>query len=148
MRYALFLLLALLTVAPVSATERVAYLIVLEAASAKIENGRISLEGTGDRVVFFADRPFREVHAETLQDLFDSWIDVTDSFKSDPPNAAVTGMEDGEPVELVVELSRPQLQNKVLSFDIMRLDGPDVAGLKDVSVLIDISFGDILKGAK
>jgi hypothetical protein len=82
--------------------------------------------------VFFSDRPER-LTGEVRNDLFAKlWSEGKNSFKSDPPNAALSVFNpQGQPAQAVVVLNNPRLDGRHIQYDAHVLAGNiPVAGTK------------------
>jgi hypothetical protein len=102
------------------------------APSAEAADGRLILKNVSDSTLFFSDRPQRVVgHIHTAQ-LVSVWDEGENSFATDPPNAvlAFVGQGDAMPSDVVVEISDPVLTGSDLSYAAVVLDGalPAMAG--------------------
>lgn len=113
------------------------FLFVERAATAQMDGDVLSLLGIDENIEFFADRPYRDSGTISLQTFIDSWGDGTDSFETDPPNAALVGFVDGETVTLIVELGSPRPIDNGVSYTFKLLDGEAVPQIDDAVVVID-----------
>ena len=113
-------------------------LAVLNAAGAKLENGKLVLTGVSANTIVFADRPTRAAGHETTRQFLMQWDEGKDSFAKDPPNATVSvlGANPGEVSDAVVVLKAPKLDGTTLSFDVSMLEGGAISG-GPVAVFID-----------
>ena len=87
-------------------------LMVQNAASATFEarddgGYQLTLGGVDDRVIWFTDRPARQVGTETNADLIDAFFD--ESSPEGPPNAAMVWEKDGDEQVLVVTLESGEI---------------------------------------
>lgn len=112
---------------------------VINAKSASLADGKLTLSGTAGNVIVFADRPVRAAGHETTEMFISRWAEGKNSFKSDPPNATVSvlgGDKDGV-TDAVVVLKDAKLEGDTLTFDVQVLEG-DLKGLKGpAAVFID-----------
>ena len=116
----------------------VEYLFVQSAPKVTLKDGILTLEGVKASTLFFSDRPDRIVgHVPTAKFLA-HWDEGTDSFKADPPNAALSIAGDREPKQFVVELKNPRLEGGNLIYDVEVLDGDKSATGSECSLFIDI----------
>ncbi len=95
------------------------------APAAESVDGRLILKNVADSTLFFSDRPQRVVgHIHTAQ-LVSVWDDGENSFESDPPNAVLSfvGQGDDLPSDIVVVISDPVLDGSHLSYAATVLDG-------------------------
>ncbi|MEM1155514.1 MAG: hypothetical protein AAGI44_15375 [Pseudomonadota bacterium] len=113
------------------------WLLLEQAASATITDGRLTLTGVDDTIIAFSDRPNRDVASESLSGLVDNWSRGENSFAQTPPNAALTGLQKGQQIGLIVELSDPILEDGVLSFTVEVLNGKGNYVLSNPSLVID-----------
>lgn len=105
-------------------------LAVINAASAKLDGGKLILTGVAANTIVFADRPVRAAGHETLVQFLMQWDEGKDSFAVDPPNATVSvlGGKPGEVSDAVMVLKAPKLEGTTLSFDVTLLEGTLSAG--------------------
>ena len=95
------------------------------APAAESADGRLILKNVAESTLFFSDRPQRVVgHIHTAQ-LVSVWDDGDNSFASDPPNAVLSfvGQGDDVPSDIVVVVSDPVLSGADLSYAATLLDG-------------------------
>ena len=71
---------------------------------------KITLQNIDSRVTWFGDRPERNAGELNTQQFIDSWKRY--GFKSTPPNAALTGLHNGERKIVTVELKNPEYNKK------------------------------------
>lgn len=98
----------------------------------------LTLRGVSPVTLFFTDRPERIAgNMETVR-FVPFWSEGTDSFLSDPPNADLSVLVDGDLREAVVELRDPVLEGEDLRYTV-RIIGGDMPVLGDnASLFIDI----------
>ena len=99
---------------------------------------RLTLTGVSPVTVFFADRPERIAGNMKTASFIPFWSEGKDSFKSDPPNADISLLEDGKLTQIVAVLQDPVLSGSDLSYTVKVLQGDMPSQGKDVSVFIDI----------
>ncbi|MQT13716.1 hypothetical protein [Segnochrobactrum spirostomi] len=108
-----------------------------QASSMKFDGKTLTLEGVAPSTSFYADRPQQTTGYLTTAQFVKLWTASQDSFKNDPPNAALSfvGDKDAEPV--VVELMNVSGSGDTLSYSVNVLEGklPDSAGA--VNLVID-----------
>jgi len=114
-------------------------LIVLNARSAAIEAGKLTLGGVSPNAIIFADRPVRAAGHALTAHLMEEWS-AAGSFAKDPPNATVSVLSrDGSSVkDAVVVLAAPKLEGEKLTFDVDVLEGGLAGADGPASVFIDI----------
>jgi hypothetical protein len=119
----------------------VEYLFVQHADKVTLENGVLTLEGVGDDVLYFSDRPDRIVGRESLDAFIDDWDVGEESFATIPPNAIVTVYKGGEAFDLAVVLKNPAMVgDDSMTYIVEVLDGPDAGFGDDAAIFID-AFG-------
>ncbi len=122
---------------PTNALAGVQVLFAPQAAAMRFDGKVLTLTGVAPAITFFADRPNRLAGHLTPAQFADIWNATADSFKNDPPNAAVSVLgAPGGPA--VVELTRlAAVTGDTMSFEVRVLDGtlPEQAG--PVSLFID-----------
>lgn len=66
----------------------------------------LQLNDLAENVILFSDRPNRIVDTQSIQEFIGNWTQGEDSFEIDPPNAALTFLEDdNQKIDaLVIEL--------------------------------------------
>jgi hypothetical protein len=122
-------------------TELVEFLFVQHAQKVSLENGVLTLEGVGNDVLYFSDRPDRIVGRETLEAFIDDWDEGEESFATIPPNAIITVVRGGESFDLAVVLTEPTMVgDNSMTYNVEVLDGPDSGVGDDAAVFID-AFG-------
>jgi hypothetical protein len=114
------------------------YLFVQQARTATANGNQLTLSGLTPSTYYFTDRPARSAGHLEHTDFAALWDDDSeDSFKSDPPNAALTtpGQVDDDPI--VVELLSANYDGSVMTFRFNMISGklPDTA--RDVAIFID-----------
>jgi hypothetical protein len=116
-------------------------MIVLNARSATLGNGKLVLDGVSSNAIIFADRPVRSAGHALTAHLLEEWSDKSpDSFAKYPPNATVSVFSKSRKgvVDAVVVLKSPKLDGHRLTFDVDLLEGDLVGGDGAVSVFMDI----------
>ena len=114
---------------------------------------KLTLTGVSPATVFFTDRPDRIAGNMKTAAFIPFWSEGKDSFKSDPPNADISLLEDGNLKQVVVVLEDPVLAGEDLTYTVKVLQGELPAKAADVSVFIDIigrpltplSFGGVAR---
>src|SRR5262245_5722968 len=97
---------------------------VQTASGVTFKDGVLTLKDAAPTTVFFSDRPER-LAGHIRNDLFTKlWSEGRNSFKSDPPNAALSVFDpQGQPTQAVVMLSNPRLDGKNIQYDARVLTG-------------------------
>jgi hypothetical protein len=116
-------------------------MIVLNAKGAKLQGGKLVLEGIAPNAIIFADRPVRSAGHALTSHLLEEWsINAPDSFAKTAPNATVSVLMKAKSavVDAVVVLKSPKLEGERLTFDVDVLEGDLVGGDGAASVFIDI----------
>jgi hypothetical protein len=121
-------------------SELIELLFVQHAATATLKDGKLTLDGVGDSVLYFSDRPARIVGREPLTAFLDAWDQGDPSFAMVPPNAVLTVVRHHEPLDLVVVLKDPVLNGDTLAYTVDVLDGPSSGSAEDAALFID-AFG-------
>ncbi len=141
------------TVVAAKSTQKASFLFVLRAhhgVIAKTSGGyTLTLKGMDDKVLYFSDRPVRKAGFITMTRFMGGWAKGKDSFKDNPPNAAIVHAalktnEKGFAQALPVELSKPVRTAAGWTFLLKNLDGKISMGSYDgVVVYIDAAhIGD------
>jgi hypothetical protein len=123
------------TKAPTNAPES---LFVQTAKNVAFKDGVLTLQDVSPVTTFFSDRPERIV-GHVRNDLFlKQWADGKNSFKADPPNAALSVFnEKARPTSAVVVLSNPRLDGKNLLYDVRALKGTLPTAGAETTLFID-----------
>ena len=111
-----------------------------------MKDGTLTLEDADANMVIFTVRPHRIAAAVPSADLMKAWVEGLDGFADDPPNAALVGQSDGNPVSIIVELTDPKHSDENISFSYAVLEGPDVQSLTDSYIVIESSPYYFFKG--
>lgn len=121
-----------------AAEETVQMLFVQSAEGVEFSEGKMTMKGVSPATVFFSDRPERIAGHMTTAEFIPFWGEGTDSFSKDPPNATLSIFGEGEPTNLVVEISKPVLNGHELTYDIRVLKGTPPAGGAECTLFIDV----------
>ena len=116
-------------------------MIVLNAKGAKLQAGKLVLEGVSPNAIIFADRPVRSAGHALTAHLLEEWSgNAADSFAKTPPNATVSVLMKAKAavVDAVVVLKSPKLEGDKLTFDVDVLEGDLAGGDGAASVFMDI----------
>jgi hypothetical protein len=97
---------------------------VQTATGVTFKDGVLTLKDAAPMTVFFSDRPER-LTGHVRNDLFARlWGEGKNSFKSDPPNAALSILNpQGQPTQAIVTLSNPRLDGRNIQYDARVLTG-------------------------
>ena len=125
--------------------ELVEYLFVQHAQSVTLKDGILTLEGIGDDVLYFSDRPHRVVGRETVEWFVQAWDEGEESFAASPPNAVLTVKKEQELVDLTLVLTQPVLNDRTLVYTVHVLDGPE-SGSGELAALFIDTFVRQLRG--
>ncbi|PZM07984.1 hypothetical protein [Rhizobium tubonense] len=100
-------------------------LAVLNSGSAEIKDGRLILSSVSANTIVFTDRPARAVGHVLTSEFIKQWGDGADSFKSDPPNATVSVLNNSGVAikDAVVVLKSPVIAGSTLAFNVDVLEG-------------------------
>ena len=114
------------------------YLFVQNAASVTLADGKLTMTGVTPSTVYFSDRPERITgHVDTAA-FVSNWDVGPDSFKANPPNAALSILGVGAPEDIVVELKNPRLTDGNLVYDVEVLEGDAAAQGTSCALFIDV----------
>jgi hypothetical protein len=126
-------------VAPAAAAEEtVQMLFVQSAEGVAFGDGKMTMKAVSPATVFFSDRPERIAGHMTTAEFIPFWGEGKDSFSHDPPNATLSIFGEGEPTNLVVEISKPVLNGHDLTYDIRVLKGTPPSGGAECTLFIDV----------
>jgi hypothetical protein len=114
-------------------------MIVLNAKGAKLQAGKLVLDGVSPNAIIFADRPVRSAGHALTAHLLEEWSG-NESFGKTPPNATVSVLVKAKAavVDAVVVLKSPKLEGDKLTFDVDVLEGELADGDGAASVFMDI----------
>ena len=127
--------------------EEVEYLFVQHAEAVTLADGVLTLEGIGDDVLYFSDRPHRIVGRVSLEEFLGSWTEGEESFAEVPPNAVLTVKQEDELRDLTVVLKNPVLTERTLAYQVEVLDGPEAGSGAFAALFIDV-IGDPISGPR
>jgi hypothetical protein len=122
-------------------------LIVMNARSASLQGGKLTLTGVAPNSIVFADRPVRAAGHALTTHLLDEWApnnQSDESFTKDPPNGTVSVFNtDGSKIrDAVVTLKTAKLEGDKLTFDVDVLEGELTGGDGPAALFIDrFGFG-------
>lgn len=128
------------TIKPIGVVQQkgpVPSLFVLNADSATLAGGKLTLTGFSPNAIVFADRPVRAAgHLETKQ-FIDTWNQGEDNFGIDPPNATISLLDGSTVADAVVTISDPVIQGDTLTFTAVVLEGSLDAAKGMAALFID-----------
>lgn len=145
-------LILLLAGCGMSGSSKTTYLFLVQSQGAqliKTDSGmQLLLTEVKPHVVVMADRPVRKAFLEDVNTFVNDWNKGgTDSFKTNPPNAAFLSADNatGQPTQLVImEMSDPVLKGTTLSFTIKIIPDssappilPEGQMMKEVTLFLD-----------
>lgn len=103
------------------------------------DQNRLTLRDVSPVTLFFSDRPDRIAGNMKTERFVPFWSEGTDSFLSDPPNADLSILEDGELLQVVVVLENPVLAGTDLHYTVRHiLEGTMPVLGQNVSLFIDV----------
>jgi hypothetical protein len=118
------------------ATQDLELLFIQNATSGTFNGKTLVLKEVGP-TIFFTDRPYRvEGHMRT-EILVQEWNKGADSFAADPPNAALSILDENSVKSIVLELFDPKLEGNTLSYRVKILEGKIPGSFKMASLFID-----------
>ena len=124
--------------APVSPSPQ--FMFLQSARGAEYAAGRLQLSGFPETVTAFSDRPFRIVKPIPLSSFVDLWTKslAKDSFRADPPNAAISYVEAGQaPKTAIVEITNVRREGDRLTYEVKLLQGQLPATMVEPTLFID-----------
>jgi hypothetical protein len=113
------------------------YLFVQTANEGRLDGNVLTMTGLGPTIVYFSDRPARDVGFVTYPEFLGAWKRGANSFASDPPNASLTYRDNGKPAVAVLELMEPSLSGGAMSYKVRFLQGKTPERFAPVSLFID-----------
>lgn len=130
--------------------QKASFMFVLRADTgviAKADGGyTLTLKGMDDKVLYFSDRPVRKAGFITMTQFMADWAKGNDSFKANPPNAAIVHAalktnEKGIAQALPVELSNPVITANGWTFELKDLQGKiSMGSYNGIIVLVDDNY--------
>ena len=122
---------------PQSEEAKKQYLFVQTANEGRLDGNVLTMSGLSPTIVYFSDRPGREVGFLTYPEFLGAWKRAANSFASDPPNASLTYRDNGKPAVAVLTLSEPSFSGGDLSYKVRFLQGKTPERFAPVSLFID-----------
>jgi hypothetical protein len=114
------------------------FLFVQNAESVTLKDGVLTLKGVSPDTLYFSDRPNRIAGRITVADFVKQWSKGKDSFKSNPPNAVLTVLENPTPKDIVVILKDPRIEGDDLVYSVEVTDGEKAVKGEASALFIDI----------
>jgi len=113
------------------------WLFIQTGPTGEFDGTTLTLNDVNPSVTMFTDRPARAARTVTVAEFVEAWSKGSESFKSDPPNAGVTGIVDGKLQTATVELTDPAIDGTSLSYKVKVLEGELPKSASAVSIFID-----------
>ena len=123
--------------ASTQSTDEPSFLFVQNADRAVLQNGRLTLYGVGENVVYFSDRPNRLAGHLDTNKLLQAWDAGPGSFAGSPPNAVFSIVHPEGVHESVVVLRKPRRTGNDIVYEVDVLEGPKAAKGGPAAVFID-----------
>src|SRR2546430_8891863 len=119
-------------------SKKVDVLFVQNAKNVSFSKGKLVLRGVNPVTVAFTDRPARMAgHMQTSR-FVPLWSQGKDSFLKDNPNATLSVFRGDNVLDLVVELSNPQLSGNDLTYNARILEGTPPVNGGGCALFIDV----------
>lgn len=118
------------------------YLLVLSATSGSLKGNILTLNGVPN-VIYFTDRPARKAGHLSLSNFVRMWDKGKDSFKTDPPNAALSVLKEDEAKTVVVELMGVEQKSGSVVFKVAVKEGNVTESFDASSLFIDTIILDL-----
>ena len=113
------------------------FLFVLSSEGGAFANDTISLTDVSSRVTYFSDRPNLIAGHMSMDEFLEMWNSGNDSFKKDPPNAALSVVSANGTGVPIIEIFDPKLSGDTLTFKTRVISGEVPASMGPVSVFVD-----------
>jgi len=121
-----------------AAGEDAKWLFIQTAPEVQFDGTTLTLKNINPSMVMFTDRPARMAEAIPTATFLAGWDKGgAKSFKSDPPNAALTSIVGGKLQTATVELSEPRLDGTTLTFKARVIEGMVPTAGRATSLFID-----------
>ena len=114
------------------------WLFVQNSTSITYSNGMLTLKGVNPVTIMFTDRPVRAAEHMMTKDFIPFWNEGKDNFHKNPPNAALSILEQDEMIDVVVTLHDPVLQGEDLTYRVTIIEGEIPASATHASLFIDV----------
>ena len=135
------------TVVSAKSTQKASFLFVLRAhhgVITKTSGGyTLTLKGMDNKVLYFSDRPVRKAGYITMTQFMGGWAKGKDSFKDNPPNAAIVhaalkSNEKGIAQAVPLELTNPVRTDNGWTFHLKNLDGKvSIGNYHGITIFVD-----------
>ncbi len=112
------------------------FLFVMSAKSGSFDGKTVTLNDV-PTVIYFSDRPNRIAGHVSLNKFVENWNKGSDSFKADPPNATLSIFDEQGNIDVVIEISNPQMQGESLKFNVSVLSGNLPKTMEESSLFVD-----------
>lgn len=119
-------------------SEDVEFLLVQNADSVLMNDGKLRLKNIAMTTLYFSDRPDRIAGRVPTQNYVDHWSVGDNNFKSDPPNAVICVLHGKEVEDITVVLTEPKLEGADLLYNVEVLDGSTSINGGAVALFIDV----------
>jgi hypothetical protein len=128
--------------AAVAQAEKPMLMFVQLAEDMKLDaSGKLRLVNVSPQTLYFADRPVRLAGHITMDNYLKEWTSKAgaDNFGKDPPNAALSVYEPGQPDSTlaVIEIRNPKVEGKDLVYETKLISGKLPAAGGQTSLFID-----------
>lgn len=114
------------------------WLFIQTSQGATFDGKTLTLTNINPAIVMFSDRPTRAAESVPVNDFLNAWDSKkSGGFETDPPNAGITFITNGNLNTASVELKRPKLTDTTLTYQVRVLKGKLPANLGTISLFID-----------
>jgi hypothetical protein len=113
------------------------FLFVLSSEDAQFDNDTLTLGNISSHVVYFSDRPHRIAGHMGIDEFIEMWSSGDDSFKNDPPNAALSILSKNGADTPIIEILDPKKSGHALSLKVKVIAGEVPKSMGPVSVFVD-----------
>lgn len=118
--------------------EKTSWLFIQTSRGATFDGKTLTLTNVDPAILMFSDRPTRVAESVPLADFLIAWDSKkSGGFETDPPNAGITFIADGNLSTASVELKRPHLAGTTLTYQVRVLKGKLPADLGTSSLFVD-----------
>jgi len=114
------------------------WLFVQNSTSVTYADGMLTLKGVNPVTIMFTDRPVRAAEHMMTKDFIPFWNEGKDNFHKDPPNAALSILEQEDMIDVVVTLHDPVLKGEDLTYRVDIIEGEIPASANHASLFIDV----------